>query len=194
MKTSTHNRGGASRHGPGKISDKKPSVDFLDDVDLSADLTRDSQDPVPGGQSVQEKKSRARPVLIVIAALVTSALLVNYFFSRGRNLSRYLNQVSPGMSYEDVRELIPSGLVLKERATVDGQHKVSIFTYLIEPDIRPVSFMCLGFRGLFPKEDRAYIYFDGDDKVVGVQAALEREGWAPSWGTSKWDSALKFGK
>lgn len=173
---------------PGKSSKQIPTGDLLDEIDLSADLTADPNEDSSASSTLAEKAKRTRPILVVVVLIAISVLILNFFFSRGRDLPYYLDKIKPGMSYEEVMEIVPSAMVTKDRAALDAEHQVSEFTYLSEPDAQPTTFMHLGYRGFFPKSDNADIYFDEAGKVVGLQFSFERsEGWSPSWGTSRWN-------
>jgi hypothetical protein len=174
-----------------KSSKNLSMENLLDEIDLSADLTRDLADDSTIDSKLGEKKSRVRPALVIVGVVIISVLLLNFFFSRGHDLPYYLDQINPGMSYDEVLEIVPSALITKNRTKVETNNDISIFTYLVAPDIHPASYVRLGYRGIFPKNDNASIYFDDADKVVGLQFSFERGGWAPSWGSSEWDRKAK---
>jgi hypothetical protein len=133
------------------------------------------------------KRGKNRPFLIIVAGLIIVVLLGNFFLSRGHDLPYYLDQIKPGMSYDEVSNIAPPVLVVKKRAPIEKNRSISIFAYFVEPDVHVASYMHLGYRGLFPKRDYAYIYFDERGKVVGIEFSFEKGGWSPSWGTSQWN-------
>lgn len=137
------------------------------------------------------KKSRTRPAVVIVFAFLVVLVLANYFVSRGHDFPFYLNQIKPEMTYAEVRKIVPAMLILRARGQLKGGDDPSLFAYLLDPDVKISSYMQLGYRGLFPKEDTARIFFDSEDKVVGIDFSLEKGGWVPSWGDSKWNERMR---
>ena len=137
------------------------------------------------------QKKKTRPLLIAVVAAIIVLILANYFFSRGWDLTESLDRIKPGMTHGEVVKLVPGTLVKKEKAQVDRDHGVTVFTYLVEPDVEVKTYMHLGYTGIMPSGDYAHIFFDENDRVVGIECSLESGGWSPSWGENKWMNMAK---
>lgn len=91
----------------------------------------------------------------------------------------YLDRISPGMSYQEVRQVIPQEIRRpKERCT----HLYS-GVYLTDTNALVSSQIVI-----WEEKDFGYstgtIYFDAHDKVVGVDYNASSAYWGPKWGTS----------
>ena len=50
----------------------------LDEIDLSADLTKDPNEVSTSGSDLEEKIKKTRPVLVTVVVLIAALLLLNY--------------------------------------------------------------------------------------------------------------------
>lgn len=110
-----------------------------------------------------------------IAILVT----VSFVMLRVHSVRPVLRKVAPGMTYTEVSRFVPSRFVQSKRLP---RSQAPRGTYLVVPNADVVSYMSLrSVVSLLHPAEKAEVYFNADDQVVGIRYSSESGRWAPRW-------------
>jgi hypothetical protein len=125
-------------------------------------------------------------VVGVVMVIIIMRMCITHLID-GVGLIPYIKTIRPGMSYEKVSTIIPS------RYVVSNRYECTSFasgTYITMNGVRCVSCIYLGsppsdaspIVGALATAEICTIYFDSEDKVVGMDYSSSGGSWRPRWG------------
>jgi hypothetical protein len=134
------------------------------------------------------KRHSATPkwVWVTVSVFVLVALAVGFVgrrFMLGRELCTYFDRLRPGMTYEEVTQLIPSGMIYNGKQSC---RSVVWRTVLVRSNALPAfEIYCSGPAKPLLGVEAGRIYFDQQDRLIGAWYSSSGVGpgiWKPRWG------------
>jgi hypothetical protein len=117
---------------------------------------------------------------LIVVGLAISLFGAGILIGRYGEVSTHFAKISPGMTYAEVARIIPKRMVR------DGKRPCSVLTsgiYLVDSNALVASEMTCS-EMFFPLNSATYgmVYFDRQDKVVGIRYSSSGGHWKPKWG------------
>jgi hypothetical protein len=139
-------------------------------------------------QATMRTKWQKKRWQLLVCGIATAVMVVAWFLLvapvRSANLSVQLGRLKPGMTYSEVTALLPGSMIEggKEACT-----SVVWQTTLVGADAKPASRLYCSSKGCWPLNPAAFalIYFDGQDRLIGIRYSAMSGGWSPRWGVAK---------
>jgi hypothetical protein len=137
---------------------------------------------------METKRQSGTPkwVWIAVSAFVVVALAIGFVvhrFMAARELCTYFDRLRPGMTYAEVIQLIPPGMIHSDKQSCTS---VVWQTVLARSNALPASEVyCYGPVEPLPGIEAGWIYFDQEDRLIGAWYSSSGVGpgiWKPHWG------------
>jgi len=137
-------------------------------------------------------KLRTKRIAVAISSLVLAAVgvivigipVLQRAVVKPRELLTYFERLEPGMTYSEAMQIIPRKMI-----AVEKRHCTNVVwrTVLVHTNATPNSeVVCRDAFGFLPVFETGDIYFDKEDKLIGVYYNSSGIGggafWKPKWG------------
>jgi hypothetical protein len=125
---------------------------------------------------------------LLTCGIATAAILVAWFLVmapvRSANLSVQLSRLKPGMPYSEVVGILPKSMIYGDK---EACTKAFARTTLASADAKPTSQLYCVSKDCWPLNPAAsaWLYFDHQDRLIGMYYTALSGGWSPSWGVVK---------
>lgn len=145
------------------------------------------------------KKSIWVPCVVVGLLLIVllPILLIGSWVGKRTSLVPYLKQIQPGMTYDQVRKIIPPQFIISEK---EPCWNIVMNAWVVYTSARAASEIYLGapprdvslIEAALVSGESGRVYFDKDDKIIGIYYNTSSAGrWSPRWGV-KYDGRIRF--
>jgi hypothetical protein len=127
--------------------------------------------------NIGNSKLKKRAILLIVLLSLGASGTWFYYW---HNIKPYLEEITPGMKYEAVLNVMPNRFIKDQKTSKKkGRPNGAVFT---SPNKEVEYYMVLAYSGWILKGEYAEIFFDSNDEVIGVFYTSTERFWKPNWG------------